>query len=202
MDITLGFVVFFKKELERMKVSLPDSEIEKFISLFKIRVYKKNEYLIEVNDTFNLIGFITEGLVRFCFDTFDGKEFNQTFRKEGDIILNYYPQFTGEGSPFFIQALEDTTVFIADYKDVELLYDSHHGWDRMGRKIAEENFMIKTKREAQLLLFDAKDRYSNFAKNFPDLVKRLSQYQVALYLGINPSSLNRIIKSINDGDES
>jgi len=56
-------------------------------------------------------------------------------------------------------------------------------------------------REEQLLKYDAKDCYTDFTKDFPNLLDRLPQLQIALYLGVNPSSLNRIIKALAETTE-
>lgn len=132
-----------------MDIEIETDEVNKFADLFVFKSFKKGDYIIRAGDSFNLIGFVNKGLVRFYFDTFEGKEFNQTFKKEGDFIMNYYPLYNNTGSPFSIQAMEDTTIFIADYQDFLPFYDRHPIWDRLGRKLAEANFMIKSRREAQ-----------------------------------------------------
>ena len=76
----------------------------------------------------------------------------------------------GEPSNFSIQALEETSIHVTDYRNIQELYKRHPAWQELGRKIAEDNFIVKTKREEQLLLYSAQDRYKNFCKNFPHLL--------------------------------
>ncbi|MCT7646322.1 Crp/Fnr family transcriptional regulator [Aliarcobacter butzleri] len=45
-----------------------------------------------------------------------------------------------------------------------------------------------------LVLEDAKQRYERFKKEFGHIISRLSQYQIASYLGISPTHLSRIKK--------
>jgi CRP-like cAMP-binding protein len=59
-------------------------------------------------------------------------------------------------------------------------------------KIAESLFIKKERREATLLLDDAKTRYLNFLEEYPGLETRLKQYHIASYLGITPVSLSRV----------
>jgi CRP-like cAMP-binding protein len=54
----------------------------------------------------------------------------------------------------------------------------------------------KELKERQLLIHSAKERYRIFLKEFPDLESRISQYQIASYLGISPVSLSRIRKEM------
>jgi CRP-like cAMP-binding protein len=179
---------------------IPDSEWEQFRKLFKFRHVKKDENFVDAGQTDQHFAFILKGLVRFYFTTFDGQEYNQTFKREGEMVVNYYPILAKAPSPFYIQAIEDTDLIYADYDDIEKLYDRHACWNTLGRKVIEINYMIKANREIQLLLFDASDRYKNFIQAQPELAKRLPQYHLATYLGINPSSLNRLIKKIEKGE--
>ena len=53
-------------------------------------------------------------------------------------------------------------------------------------------FIIKEKRESELLLNNAQERYLQFLEDYPDLENRISQYHIASYLNIAPESLSRI----------
>ena len=44
-------------------------------------------------------------------------------------------------------------------------------------------------------MFDAKDRYVRLKKENPGLLKRVSQQEIAMFIGVNPSTLNRLIKN-------
>lgn len=183
--------------LKHFDLDLPENEVSDFINLFVEKEYKKGDHLVLAGEKSPIMAFVIKGLVRFYFNTFEGKEFNQTFLKENQIVVEYCSALTDEASKFSIQAMEDTTVLLCNYNDVELFYDKHRHWERIGRLIIEENFIVKFKRETTLLLMDAKDRYLYFLDHFKDLVPRLSQQDIALYLGVNPSTLNRLIKSLD-----
>lgn len=180
---------------------IPDEEWAKFEQMLRPMNYYKDDNIINVGDTECILGFIDSGLIRFYFTTFEGNEYNQTFKTEGEFFMNYYSALSNTPSPFTIQALEDTTMHVADFKQVQGLYEQHSCWQIIGRKLAENNYMTKCEREMQLLLFDAKQRYLNFMEKRPDLAQRLTQMHLALYLGINPSSLNRLIKKLENTDE-
>lgn len=182
--------------LKRFGFDLPQNEVDDFIKLFVEKDYNKGDHLVLAGEKNPIMAFVVEGLVRFYFNTFEGKEFNQTFLKENQIIVEYSSALTGEASMFSIQAMEATKVLICNYNDVEKFYDKHRYWERIGRLIIEENFIVKFKRETTLLLMDAKDRYLYFLEHFESLVPRLSQQDIALYLGVNPSTLNRLIKTL------
>lgn len=193
MDFKRKYILTF---LNNFGFDLPESEIDDFIELFVEKDYNKGDHLLLAGENNPIMAFIFQGLVRCYFNTFEGKEFNQTFLKENQILVEYSSALTNEASTFSIQAMEATKVLMCNYNDVEKFYDKHRYWERIGRLIIEENFIVKFKRETTLLLMDAKERYLYFLEHFEDLVPRLSQQDIALYLGVNPSTLNRLIKNL------
>lgn len=67
-------------------------------------------------------------------------------------------------------------------------------FQRVYTSILEKTYLVKEKREAEFLLYNAAERYERFCKDYPDLVERVSQQHIATYLGIAPQSLSRIKK--------
>lgn len=188
---------YITEYLRSFKLELPENEVKEFISYFNEKKFNKGDHLIEAGKRSTFVAFITSGLVRFYFNTYDGKEFNQTFKKENHLIVDYFSALTSEASQFSIQALEPTTTLFCNYKDIEAMYDKHRNWERIGRLIIENNFIIKSVREANLLMLDAKERYLKFQEEFHDFLPRISQQDIALYIGVNPSTLNRLIKELS-----
>ena len=84
------------------------------------------------------------------------------------------------------------------FKEIQKLYQRHPCWNELGRKIAENFFIVKEQREYEFLLLDAKARYLNFIHDYADLTERIPQYHIAAYLGITPVSLSRVINSTKD----
>lgn len=177
------------------QIECPKDELEEFADIFQVKNYKKSDIIQDANSTEEIFGYITSGLVRFYFNTRDGKEFNQTFKCEHQIFSNYYATFVKEPSPIVIQALEETSALVTDFSKILPFFDKSRAWDRLGRKITERNFMYKAIREKDLLVNDAMTRLNNFKIHFPKLTNRVSKHHLALYLGINPASLSRLLKS-------
>jgi predicted nucleic acid-binding Zn ribbon protein len=58
--------------------------------------------------------------------------------------------------------------------------------------IAEDHYRQRERREQELLLNSATERWATFMRQQPDLAKRLPQKIIASYLGITPVALSRI----------
>jgi hypothetical protein len=69
-------------------------------------------------------------------------------------------------------------------------------WVKFLLKFIEKGYIIKEKRERDLLLLDAETRYNDFLCEFPGIDQRIKQGIIASYLGIKPETLSRIRKKI------
>ena len=60
-------------------------------------------------------------------------------------------------------------------------------------RISTEKSLLKQRIEFDQFKFaSSEERYINFAKTRPSLLRRVPQYQIASYLGLTPQSLSRI----------
>ena len=71
-------------------------------------------------------------------------------------------------------------------------------WERIGRCLAEIRFVEKSEREWSFLCENATERYLKFCKEHPQLLQRVSQNDIACYLGISNVSLSRIVSKLSD----
>ncbi len=173
-------------------VAPPKSEMDAFLELFKMRPLQRGEFFLDAGDQSTELAFVNAGLLRFFYQTLDGKEFNKSFLPENQFAAAYSAFLTGKPARFSIQALEDSHLLVCDLSPVVKLFDHHPCWEKLGRIFAEQLYIKKETREAEFLLDDAETRYRNFQKTYPGLEDRLAQYHVASYLGITPVALSRI----------
>ncbi len=134
--------------------------------------------------------------MRLFYLTHDGKEFNQAFKFEGDLVAGYASLLTSSPCQFSIEALEETELLLLPFKEITELFDKDHSLERLGRKVAEQHFLNKEKREAAFLLLNAKERYEELLKERPNINQRVPQYHIASYLGITAEGLNRLLKDL------
>ncbi|GLB51233.1 hypothetical protein NBRC110019_02720 [Neptunitalea chrysea] len=67
----------------------------------------------------------------------------------------------------------------------------------IGRLIAENLFIIKSKREISFLKETAEKRYLNLFNERPNVIKEIPLKYIASYIGITPQALSRIRKRIS-----
>lgn len=181
----------FKKYVEYF-LHLSTEEWMLFSSLFTELHVPKNSLFAKEGRYETKIGFLYNGIVRAFYRGKDGTEYNKTFFEPFEFIGAYSSLTTKQENKINIQALTDVQLLIADYSNIVALYDKHPQLERLGRLVAEHLFAIKEKREIELVLLDAAQRYEIFKKEYPTLENQISQYHIASYLGVSPTQLSRI----------
>ena len=157
--------------------------------------YKKmaqQDHWLKAGDTTVEMCFIISGLLRVYYIDQAGNEVNQHFYQAGEVIAPVSAIINDEPCQYFIQALEDTELMLADYKDLYNTGINDPEWLRLELKMLQRVFVKSARREARLLLGNAELRYKWFCKEYPELVERLTQYHIASFLGITPVSLSRL----------
>ncbi len=172
--------------------NIPAEEIGTVIQRRKTVRLNKNEFFLKAGEVPRHIGYVVTGLMRLYYINTDGGEITKHFCMENTLAISYSAFLLREESSFYIQALEDTELYVFDYDTYRDLLAGHVCWQSVAKKLSDMLFIIKEKREAELLLYNAQERYARFLKDYPNLEKRLNQYHIASYLGITPESLSRI----------
>ncbi|MBO9729779.1 MAG: Crp/Fnr family transcriptional regulator [Chitinophaga sp.] len=161
--------------------------------LLKYRKYKKGENFVTMGEYPRKVAFVVNGL------------FSQNFiTDEGDIIIKYFfpeqrfaaslsAMLANKPSIFYIEAIEDTSVFEYDFFEFKKLFDQHPDIAQFYIKYNELHWIIdKEPLEVAFRTDTSAKRYDDFLKKYPKLLKRLRKHHIAAYLGITPTQLSRI----------
>ncbi len=174
--------------------------------LFKQQSLSPDDYFVEENKYAKEIAFLEEGIVRAFFTNSEAKEYNKQFFVGPSIIGAYTSLLTKEKNLIPQQALNECVIWVAEYSEIEKLFAKFHDFESLGRKIAEHYFLEKEKKELEMALMDATERYVLFKEQFPGLEQLIPQYHIASYLSISPTQLsrlrNKLVKKSNDNDLS
>jgi len=179
----------------RYFIPLSTSDEEVVRRLFHKKVFKKGEHLLQAGNVCRYVIFIESGLVRYYINS-DGEERTNYFNKEGEFVCDYLSFLPQGPSNVNIQALEDTTIFVISFNDIQEFYREVAHGERFGRLAIEQVFVSIISQIGSLYTDSPEERYSKFLSNFRDLVQRIPQYYIASYVGIKPQSLSRIRKRI------
>ncbi|BAB75709.1 Crp/Fnr family transcriptional regulator [Anabaena sp. FACHB-709] len=176
---------------------IPADEIQKLNQTFYPLPLTAGEFFIQAGDIPRQIGFVISGILRLYYVNASGTEFTKSFCPEDHFVAAYSALILKQPAQFYIEALEDSLLLVADYDKFTQLCAEHSCWQIIKHKFLEALYLKKEKREAELLLDDATTRYQKFLAEYPHLDHRVKQYHIASYLGISPVSLSRIRKNFH-----
>lgn len=167
---------------------------EQLQSLGKVKLAAKRSYLFRQGENTGSFFYVQEGLIKAFYETQDGKLYTKAFVKEGGFIASMRAVVHGEPSSFSSICLENSKILEIPRPALMRAIESDPHFVGVLNSILLKVASTKEQREYELLCLSAEERYMLFREREPDLLRRLSQEDIARYLGITPVSLCRIRK--------
>lgn len=173
--------------------AVPAADIAALAAQARTHTFKKHELFCRPGQTCQQLIFIHQGVFRYFVLHADG-DYTKDFAvdTQNALCTSFTSLITQEPSQIGIEALEDSTVWIWQAKDVLPLFETHHTWTLFAKRLTESMYIRKERRELTLLTRSPQENYRQFLIDFPKLDQRIPQYMIASYLGITPESLSRI----------
>ncbi|WP_217607362.1 Crp/Fnr family transcriptional regulator [Chitinophaga sp. GbtcB8] len=173
-------------------IPLKGEEKELVQAKFHHRLYRKRQYILQEGDICTHLNFVVRGCLRLYKIDDRGNTHILQFAAE-NYWVNDLGSFHGlKPSELNIDALEDTVTLQITRDDLVTLFTQAPKFDRIFRVLMENSYIRLQQRLLQNISSTAEDRYKSFIEIYPHLVNRLSQVQIAAFLGIAPESLSRL----------
>lgn len=166
----------------------------KFLPYIKTMQLKKGDVLLKIGEVPNKFAFVNSGLLRRSYYNQDGDCCTYLFMPEGTFFTDGIMM---DRSPavFMIDALEDTQITFTPMDISERLIYENSEIIKSYFKVCEFE-VINFTNEWQRFTLKAIDRYKYFLEKYPMLEGRISQQEIASYLGITPVSFSRLKSSL------
>ena len=175
---------------------LSDSEILELESKLIEKKVKRRQFILQEGDVCKHYTFVVNGCFKMYKVDNKGLEHNLQFSIENGWIADIGSFYSNKPSELYIEALEQSTILQIAKPDLLYLYSQYPKFDRNFRVLIENAFISLQKRVLQNISSTAEERYLDFLKNYPNLFNRISNVQIASYIGVTPEFLSRIRKSI------
>jgi hypothetical protein len=173
-------------------IPLNKSEKEIVTELFKPRLYRKKQYILQEGDVCDKFSFVVRGCLRMYKVDDKGNTHIIQFASENWWMVDIASFHGRKASELSIDALEDTMVLQINYEDLISLYINYPKFDKIFRVLIENSFVSLQKRLLQNISSTAEERYLSFTETYSHLSNRLPQTQIASFLGITPEFLSRM----------
>lgn len=159
---------------------------------------EKGEHVFMQGDSDKSLYFVQSGLLKAYYISEEGKESVKSFLLPDSIIGSLTSAYAEENCSFSLFCLEPTTLKKLPF---QILYEYGKKDLDVANHLIEvllQLAMKKEKREYEFLCLSAEERFCMLEKTNPVLLEKVTQNDLARYLGITPVGLSRIKKRAHD----
>jgi CRP-like cAMP-binding protein len=100
----------------------------------------------------------------------------------------------------YIETISDAGIYQLSYENFEKLFQQLPKFERFFRMLMQNAYTREQLRVIENLTLTAEERYDRFLDKYPQIVKQVTQKQIASYLGITPEFLSAIRKKKSGGN--
>ncbi len=166
-------------------------------NITEFQTIKKGETLLQNGEIAKNLHFVAKGILRAFITDRQGNFYNKNLFMENSFAGSKVSLMLQSPSDFTIEALEDSIIINLNYKKYILLINENEDLKNFYIAHLEKNWIIdKEQREVALVMQNATERYVNLLKKHPSIAERVPLLHIASHLGITPTQLSRIRKSL------
>jgi CRP/FNR family transcriptional regulator, anaerobic regulatory protein len=177
-------------------IALSAEEITFFTSCLKIKELQRKDFLLREGQVAKNINYIHKGALKAYYLDKESDENIIMLAIDDWWVTDMYSFATGNPAMQYISAMEDTIVLQLQKSDFDILLHKVPIFERFFRILMQNAYIREQLRIIQNLSMPAEERYLNFINKYPHLVQRVSQKQIASYIGVSPEFLSAMRKRI------
>ncbi|MFV9550447.1 Crp/Fnr family transcriptional regulator [Algibacter sp. PT7-4] len=164
--------------------------------LTAIKVQKK-AFLMQAGDITKYEYFITKGCLKVYTLDVDGAPHISMFAVEDYWTGDMASFITKQPSHYFIKATEDSELLGISRANYDLLLQEIPKFEKFYRILYQRSLISYIRRSNLGISLTAEERYIEFKKKYPHIINRITQKDLAAYIGITPEFMSKIISKVN-----
>jgi len=137
---------------------------------------------------------IQYGIMRLFREAPSGKVAVHHFFTEGDMVWPVFGRSRTVRNTLCLTTVTPATVWVANFAAFRAAIQSHGEglWPKFAMALTEELAELTSMREFRKHTMSAKERYQLLLEEYPELVKRVPDNQLASWLGVVPATFSRL----------
>jgi CRP-like cAMP-binding protein len=150
-------------------------------------VYHRGEYMVKKDEYNDQLALIKRGAFKYTHQDYKGNERILSFAFENDLIGCYIPARIKQPAMFSVQALEASVVLQVSMSKVTDLFQQeseYHLSDTLAYAFLQKFVSAACDSPWQ--------RYNTLIQKVPHILNRISQKDIASYIGVRPETLSRM----------
>jgi CRP-like cAMP-binding protein len=173
------------------KTALTNSEWDILFANFQEKTVPKGTVIHQSGDVCKTFYFLCDGLVKV-----------QALKEKRARVVDFInmPCFFTDlisidhntPSSYSFSCISDVRLLSISADKLRTLYTTSFATEHLGRKIAEQLFVVYMKYINDYIFYTPEQRYLTLIKNAPEVLRYVPQQELASYLGITPSAFSRL----------
>ena len=169
-----AFARLYKYIKQITGVELSDVDIEKLKQGFKIKTFRRLQYLLQEGDVCRYMCFITSGALRMYSINEKRQEAIVSFGLEENWMSDQESLLLQTSSLYNIEAVEETTVLMISLNQFRELAAGINAFDKMVRVYDHQQAIATQKRIPAVISLSAEARYQDMLVSHPQYSQRFS----------------------------
>ena len=153
---------------------------------------QKNDHLFRQGEEDTSLYYIKAGLLKAYYISEEGKEFVKSFLGPASVITNLTSSHLKQPCSYSVVCLEPATLIRVPFEALVTCSRENQAIAQTVIGLLLQLAVKKERREYEFLCLSAEKRYRLIQQEMPDLLDRVTQNDIARYLGITPVALSRI----------
>ncbi len=173
-------------------ISLSTSEKKLFVSYLKVNDVSKKERILQQGDICKAIFFVESGSLRAYNFNDEGKDSTIMFAVQDWWITDMNAFVNQKESLLSIELIEDSRIVELRFSALEEIYQKIPKFERFFRILFQNAYVREQLRVLDNISYSTEDRYYRFVEKYPQVVQKVTQKQIASYLGVTPEFLSKV----------
>ncbi len=178
-------------------IDLTELEKQKYISLLTEIKVKKKDFLMQAGEITTYEYFITKGCLKVYTLDEEGTPHISMFAIEDYWTGDLSSFMTKEPSRYYIKATEHSELLGISRGNYDVLFREIPKFEKFYRILYQKSLISYIRRTNHGISLTAEERYIDFKKKYPQIVNRITQKDLAAYIGITPEFMSKIITKVN-----
>lgn len=141
---------------------------------------------------------VQHGILRLFRESPQGKVAIHHFFAEGAIVWPVFGRSRTVRNTLCLSAVTPAKLWVADFRSFRdtLRNECEGQWARFALSLTEELAELAIMREYHRQTLSARERYRIMVRDYPELIRRIPDFQLAAWLGVAPATFSRL-KRVN-----
>jgi len=180
------------KEHIAKTAALTDQEFDYFYAHFKPQSFKKGQIVVREGDKVDREYFVVSGCLKAFFINDEVKMHILQFAMPTWWTSDYNALYTQSKATINVDCITDAELLGLSNSDREKLCSEIHQVEHFFRWRTNKGYVAAQKRLLSFMNNDAKARYEELLKMYPQLYNLVPKHLIAAYLGISRETLSRL----------